>query len=417
MKKMLNLWNKVSYELGIFLVVLVQFITTRAYDVDAWSAPWNVLDYSMGNGSRLLVGSIYRLFYGDYLDQVEAYRYNCVGIIIGIVALSLVFGRMIRMVIAYTPEKRNVTVGMVILYLAAPFSMSYLWNNSNIGRLDTYLFLVGMLSLLVMLCIKNIYVKMLLVTVLGVIGLAVHQAYAFIYYPMIVAVMCSDVFGEYKVNVKNLVMAALSGLIEIVAFLYFQFGGGLYYDHPQAVVEVLSQRTDLPLPTDSIELEYFRDITYVQNTLLRSFFAEEKPFLQLAVVCFLLAPVIIIYVLMWKDVFAYNKREQKKLFCGPYVYVLLTNLVFVPIFAMQTDWGRWLAPLFAGQIFIFLFYLAKKDAAMYYAASRMWERVKKAPLAFIAAIMWVGTLDSFGARSFQQQAWAVIYFFTHGFHQ
>lgn len=417
MEKMLKLWNKVCYEAGIFAVVLVQFLTTRAYDVDAWSAPWNVLDYSMGNGSRLLIGSIYRLFYGDYLDAVTAYKYNCVGIILGIAALSIVLGRMVRIVTGYAPEKRNVVLGMVILYIAAPFSMSYLWNNSNIGRLDTYLFLVAMLSLLAELCIRNIYVKMVLVTILGVVGLAVHQAYAFIYYPLVVSAMCVDVFGEYKVNVRNLIMAVLSGLIEIAAFFYFQFGGGLYYEHPQHVVEALEQRTNLPLPADSIELEYFRDIAYVQNTLLRSFFAEERPFLQLAVILVLLSPVLVIYVLMWKDVFAYNKQEEKKLFSGPYLYVLLTNLCFVPIFAMQTDWGRWIAPLFAGQIFIFLFYLAKKDAAMYYAASKMWERVKKAPIAFGATIMWIGMLDSFGARSFQQQAWAVIYFFQHGFHQ
>lgn len=417
MEKVSKLWNKVSYEVGIFAVVLVHFLTTRAYDVDAWSAPWNVLDYSMGNGSRLLIGSIYRLFYGEFLDEVTAYKYNCVGIVLGIAALALVLGRMIRSVIDYAPEKRNVVIGLVILYIAAPFSMSYLWNESNIGRLDTYLFLVAMLSVLTELYIQNIYVKMLLVTVLGVVGLAVHQGYAFVYYPLIVALMCEDVFGEYKVNIKNLIMAVISGLIEIAAFFYFQFGGGLYYDHPQHVVKALEQRTNLPLPADSIELEYFRDLSYVQNTLLRSFFAEEKPFLQLAVILLLLAPVIIIYVLMWRDVFSYHKREKKKLLTGPYLYVLLTNLCFVPIFAMQTDWGRWIAPLFAGQIFVFLFYIAKKDAAMYYAFSQMGERMKKAPLAFLATIMWIGMLDSFGARSFQRQAWAILYFFEHGFHQ
>ena len=417
MERVKKLWDKVSYEAMLFAVITAQFLMTRGYDVDAWSAAWNVLDYSVGNGSRLLIGSIYRLFYGDYIDGTVAYKYTCIGMLLGILLLSVVFGRFIRLTVAYAPLYKNIVLGVILLYLAAPFSMSYLWNTSNIGKLDLYLFITAMASLLVMLCIKNIYVKMILVTVLGILGLAVHQAYAFIYCPMIVSAMCVDAFGEYKVNAKNLMLAVVSGVAEIGAFLYFQFGGGLYYDSAEEVVKVLEQRTNMLMVEEAIDLEYFKDLEYVQSTLLRSFFMEEQPFLHLAAVLVLLSPVIVLYVMMWKDVFAYYKQEGKNIFAGPHLYMLLTNLCFVPIFVMQTDWGRWLAPLFAGQIFLFLFYLAKKDAATYFAFGKMIERVKKYPLAFVAIIMWIGMLDSFEAKNFQEQASALVYTLKHGFHQ
>lgn len=417
MERVKKLWDKVSYEAMLFTVITAQFLLTRGYDVDAWSAAWNVLDYSVGNGSRLLIGSIYRLFYGEYIDGTVAYKYTCIGMLLGILLLSVLFGRLIRLTTAYAPLYKNIVFATILLYLAAPFSMGYLWNSSNIGKLDLYLFITAMACLIIMLGIKNIYAKMIIVTLLGIVGLAVHQAYAFIYYPLIVSAMCIDVFGEYKVNVKHLIMAVISGVIEIAAFLYFQFGGGLYYDSAEAVADVLNERTNMLMAVEAIDLEYFKDVKYVQNTLIRSFFMEEHPFAHLAAVLFLLSPVIVLYVMMWRDVFAFYKQQEKKVFCGPHFYMLLTNLCFVPIFAMQTDWGRWLAPLFAGQIFIFLFCLAKKDAAMYHAFGKMMERVKKYPLVFVAIIVWIGMLDTFEAKSFQEQATALVYTLRHGFHQ
>lgn len=417
MERVWKLWNKVSYEIAIFGLLLLQFLTTRAYDVDAWSSAWNVLNYSMGNGSRLLVGTVYRILGGEYLADTVVYKFTCIGIILTIGVIALVFGRMIRLTVSYAPSHKNTAVLIVLLYLAAPFSVSYLWNESNIGRLDLYLLLAAMLCVLAGLLINNIYVKMLLFTVLGVVGLAIHQGFAFTYYPLVVSLICFDVFGEYKVNKRDFVLAVISGLVEVLAFFYFQFFGGLYYENADQVTEALLQKTNLNIAAEAIDLEYFKDMDYVKNTLIHSFYAEEQPFLQLAVILLLLSPVVVLYVWMWIDIFTYYKKEERKIYCGPHLYVLLTNLCFVPIFALQTDWGRWLAPLFSGQVFVFLFYLAKKDAAMYYACARMMERVKKKPVMFVLMIVWIGMLDSFGARHFQPQADALIYTFRHGFHQ
>ena len=68
MEKIKKFWNAVSYEVVIAAGLIVWFLTGRALDLQGWSSAWNAMDYSMGTGSRLLIGSIYRLFYGEYLE-------------------------------------------------------------------------------------------------------------------------------------------------------------------------------------------------------------------------------------------------------------------------------------------------------------------------------------------------------------
>ena len=143
MEKIKKFWNAVSYEVVIAAGLIVWFLTGRALDLQGWSSAWNAMDYSMGTGSRLLIGSIYRLFYGEYLDYTVAYKYVAVGTMLTILVLAIVLGRMIRLAVAK--------------------------NDQNLGRLDVYMLLVALLALFVGLTIKNTYVKCVCYTVLGVV--------------------------------------------------------------------------------------------------------------------------------------------------------------------------------------------------------------------------------------------------------
>lgn len=85
----------------------------------------------MGTGSRLLIGSIYRLFYGEYLDYTVAYKYVAVGTMLTILVLAIVLGRMIRLAVAKNDQIRHAVFGAVALYLVAPFSIAYVWERSE----------------------------------------------------------------------------------------------------------------------------------------------------------------------------------------------------------------------------------------------------------------------------------------------
>lgn len=151
----------------------------RSVDLQGWSSAWNAMDYSMGSGSRLLIGSIYRLFYKDYHDITVAYKYVAIGTCLTILILAITLGRLLRLAIQKAPEYKNVILGTVVIYVASPWFIAYTWNWQNLGRFDVYMLLVGLLGILAALQVKNIYVKYPLYTLLGVTGLAIHQGLPF----------------------------------------------------------------------------------------------------------------------------------------------------------------------------------------------------------------------------------------------
>ncbi len=417
MKQIKVLWDKISYEVMIFIVLQFHFLTGRALDLQEWSAAWAAMDYSMGNGSRFLIGSIYRLFYGEYLADTVAYKYVAVGIMLTITVLTIALGRLIRWGIKAAPECRNVIIATVVIYIAAPFSIAYVWNEQNLGRLDVYMILVVAVAILVGLEIKNIYFKMTLYTLLGVLGLAIHQGFAFLYYPVILCLMCYEVFQENRVQIKSLIMAIISGLVNVTVAVYFQFFSSVNFESVEEMTQFVQSRTNLKVEEYAIQLEYFGSIKYQLEDVTNVFFnGNEAPFVHLLIILCMLAPVLIIYGLIWRDVFCHRKQTGGKLLCSPYFYAVLSHLLFLPMFVIHVDWGRHLAPLLAMPIFIFLFFLAKKEPSMVYAYERMKTRAIKYPWFFVLTIAWLASLDSFGARSFQNQADMLYNLFQYGFH-
>lgn len=416
MEKIKNIWEKVCYETVIAVVFLLQFIMERATELQGWSSAWNAMDYSMGFGSRLLIGSIYRLFYGDYLDNTVAYKYVAVGTGITILVLAITLGRLIRVGIQKVPDYKHVIIGAAVIYVASPWSVAYTWNWQNLGRFDVYMLLVGTLAVLAALQVKNIYVKYVLLTLLGVTGLAIHQGFAFLFYPMILIVMCYDAFFDNKVHGKNLLLAVVSGLINVAVAVYFQFFSYINYDCWEDIAADIAQRSNVSVAGWALDIEYFLGMEYQLKEITPGFFEQEDPWTHMLVILLLMSPVLILYVLMWKDVLKHQRENHVKILKSPYTYVLLTHLCYVPMFLIHTDWGRHFAPWFTLPTFIFLFYMAKGEASMVYAFGKMKERLKNHPWYFVAAIAWIAAMDSFGARvPFQQESQAMYDFLKYGF--
>lgn len=412
-----RIWAAISYECLIFIALIIQFLSDRALDLDSWSSAWQAMDYSMGNGSRFLIGSIYRLFYGEYLDYTVAYKYVGIGIMLTIAVLSIVLGKLIRMAILNDSASKNAVYGTALLYLASPFSIAYVWNVQNLGRFDVYMILATLLAVLAAVQLKNVYIKILLLTLLSIIGLLIHQGFAFLYYPLVFTVMCYDVFAENEVHPKVFFPTVLSGVLTVTAAVYMQFFTDVNFESPQEMATFLQQKTNLPISEFALELEYFGSMEYQLTEVTSVFFqGNEAPIPHLLLIILLLLPVIVIYIFVWKDVFTYLKENKKKLVYTPHFYAMLSNLCFVPMFVIHVDWGRHIAPLMAGQIFVFLYFLARKDAAMRYAYQKMELRIRKKPWYFVLTCVWVATLDSFGARIFQNQADQLYNTLKYGFH-
>lgn len=415
--KINKIWNKISYETIIFGVIMIRFLSTRALDLNTWATAWDAMDYSMGNGSRLLIGSIYRLFYGEYLDITVAYKYVGIGIMLTILVLAVVLGQLIRRSLAADYAHKDVIYGVVTAYVIAPFSIAYVWNEDNLGRFDVYMLLVALLTVLAALCIKNYVAKAILITVLGVTGLAIHQGYAFLYYPLTFTVLCYDAFAENRLHKKRFVGVVISGAIEVAAAIYFQFFTKINFDSVEETVSFIKSRTNMEVSDFAIQLEYFGSMKYQLDEVTSVFFhGNEDPIRHLLLILLLMSPLLILYLMVWKDVFFDLRQKKVKLIQSPYLYAALVNICFIPMFVIHVDWGRHLAPLMAMPTFVFLFLLAQKDKSIIYAFGKMQERVKSHPWYFVLTLVWIAGFDSFGARNFQWQTDRLYNFLKYGFH-
>ena len=323
--------------------------------------------------------------------------------------------RLIRLAVAKNGHFRLVVLGAVALYLVAPFSIAYVWNDQNLGRLDVYMLLVALLALLAGLTIKNTYVKCVCYTLLGVVGLAIHQGFAFLYYPIVFSVMVYDVFEENRVHAGRFAAAFVSGLINVAVAVYFQFFSSIHFDSAKELVTFLEGRTNLTISEYALDIEYFLKMDYQLKEITPQFYKYDAPIRHALLVLLLLLPVLVWCFQIYRDVFGWQKKCNVKWYASPYFYMLLSQLCFVPMFVIHTDWGRHFAPLFAMQIFMFLFYAAKGEPAMVYACEKMCGRMKKHPWIFVVSILWIAKLDSFGARDFLKQATYLFDFLQRGF--
>lgn len=70
------------------------------------------------------------------------------------------------------------------------------------------------------------------------------------------------------------------------------------------------------------------------------FHGNEDPIRRLLLILVLMSPLLILYLLVWKDVFSDLKQKKVKLIQTPYLYAALVNLCFIPMFVIHVDWGR-----------------------------------------------------------------------------
>lgn len=123
--KIAKIWNRVSYETMIFIAFLIRFLSTRALDLDTWSSAWDAMDYSMGNGSRLLIGrGENKMTEGQVLDVAKEAIYTIIICSAPMLIISLVVGLIVSIfqtvtsiqeqTLTFVPKIIAVFVGLMI---------------------------------------------------------------------------------------------------------------------------------------------------------------------------------------------------------------------------------------------------------------------------------------------------------------
>ncbi len=385
--------NKYSVELMAAVFLLYSVYINRADNIYSYVKPWYVIDYSYGFGSRLLIGSILHLFCGEVVTDAAAYGFVVASLCFLCVAIALFAGYIYRG--GGNQEVKKAVLFLIVFYLVSPASPEYLWTVENMGRLDTYLYLVTLLIAFVYFGIKNMYIRYLLFMILGVSAVFIHQVYFFLFFPFLLVVMLQDIWKS-ECNRRNMICAAVTALIISGVFLYMQLGSGIYYDYETLMVK-LNEHSDLPIDGAPMKAEYFWTL---KDHFYKNMVPEIPHHLKYGfmLVC-MLVPVWGGYLWIWIHAINRSYKRQKT----KYILMLCTNLAYLPVFVLMNDWGRWFAALFIVGFLDIMLLAGDGDDDICHALKTLGAAIIKNPIPFILVILYMSTFEKFEGLNFPEQ--------------
>ncbi|MBR5317879.1 MAG: hypothetical protein IKU39_08310, partial [Lachnospiraceae bacterium] len=338
-KKICVFFQKYGIDLMVFSYLVYNLMINRAHNIYGYINGCYVIDYSYGFGSRLMIGSLMHLLFGDVIGAKQAYGF----VVFCLVLLSALLAMFIGNVYRRVEDKKSkiAIVFLTVFYLMSPASPEYLWTAENLGRLDTYLYILTLIMLILTLKLKNQFVKYGLYLAIGILAIATHQIYIFLFFPALFVTMVHDVWEE-KFSKKQILLALGVTVVLCCTFLYMQLFSGIYYDDLDTLMVQLNQHADFYVDKGTMETEYFWEF---KDHLIKNMLPEIPHHLKYGfILVSMLIPVWGIYLWIWRRTIKTSDNKVEK---WKYRLMLASVLAYVPVFAFMTDWGRWFAALFS----------------------------------------------------------------------
>ena len=339
LKQIKNTWNEISYETCIFLYLFLRFIIFMPTKMLTWVSTYYACNYSYGIIPRGFIGTIFKLVTGGDISSINAHSFAFVGIYILIILISILVGKMIRTVEEGT--KRKTMFVLAIIYFFMPFSICYLFDEENFGRFDLYLYIITIVQILLIFK-KPTFLKMIVCGVLSCICVMIHEAYALYIFPIFFVVL---LYILYKNKfTKMLTLGSILILLMIfVTTVYFNFFTTINIDNSNEYISQLRKSTDLKINEYCIQYEYY----------MHSISDHKEYFIDRLItynICGLLIVIFIlilpINIVIFKFIKNALKEYKRKLFYYIIIVMLISTVVYIPLFVFTSDWGRWLASVY-----------------------------------------------------------------------
>ncbi|MCM1296450.1 MAG: hypothetical protein NC311_13005 [Muribaculaceae bacterium] len=401
MKKLRCALGRYSVELMVGMYLIYSLYINRADAIYGYVNAWYVINYSYGFGSRLLVGSLVSLLTGGFVTKTFAYNFVLAALGTICILLALVIGSVYKKM----PDRQSkaAVLFLAVFYLMSPASPEYLWTAENMGRLDTYLFLLSLVAIIVFFHIKDMRVRYVLFAALGCLCILIHQAYVFLFFPLVLVMMIEDIWDNDKK--RRYIFCGIFVLAVVgIVFLIMQFTSGIYYDNLELLMEDLNSRADFLVDEGPMEAEYFW--TIVEN-FTNNMVPEIPHHLKYGfmLVC-MLSPVWVTYLWIWIHAVRHSRKKDEKV---KYVLMLMTNLAFVPVFALMNDWGRWFAALFIVGFLDILVLAWKRDEGIRDSLKTLGGGIVENPAPYILLVLYISTFEKFEGLNFPEQVTSFYY--------
>jgi hypothetical protein len=229
---------------------------------------------------------------------------------------------------------------------------------------------------------------------------AIHQAALFTYFAIIYMICVCNVFCRDRVAVKELAGSLVVGLSSAVLFLYFHFFSHLYikFDNVDDMVNYVGSRTNLLNNARGIYLEYFSEAMGIDFNC----YELDKYRVGGLVTTFLLWPLVVTALALSVNAWRRSKRDGVRMFLTPYPYLTLFNLLYIPLFLFENDWGRWFGAVITAKTieFLYLYYIG--DDGTVYAVGKVGAFVKRWIWIAAVVLLYLASFEKFASALFPE---------------
>lgn len=346
-----------------FVVIAIMLYLLRLHNICLGAATDSIneyelstylLNYSDGFGTRMLIGSIIQVVFGGMISREEIFLVNHAILFLNCMIISIFFGRLVEK--QKNSRHKIAILLLIILFFALPSTS--IWSGKYIGRLDIYLVLCAMISIWIISRQMAPTLKYFIISLLSIIAILIHQAYVFTYFvPVFIALVWDIIKSDYKG--KQIVKSIVIILIPMLGvFIFLQCFSPVHYDTLEEVHNICAERTTDHFDDDMLRLEY---VLSNQENLLDigwSVFIYSLDVLSLAFLSII--PFGVFVFVFWKRIFMQTHDKKRKI---AFALMHLSFLVYVPLFILTYDYGRWLTSLLISvmvNIFLGIYY---KDEA------------------------------------------------------
>jgi hypothetical protein len=268
-------------------------------------------------------------------------------------------------------EKNNRNLFLFILFfIVNPGTITML--AGDFGRFDLFMIIIALL------CIVSIAVKKLewCIPVLFILGILIHEAFVFMYAPLILAVLLfSALYGQKRIyGISVLIVSIITLTGSYAAVFLFGNASGIGYERFVSSVQL---RAGFKIEERMINMEYFYSLKDHLDYLLTRL--KDPAFsLNFIAALIILIPTFVLFFKVWAHVFR-NNKDRKAI----YGLMCLSCAGVFALFIIGVDYGRWLS-IFMFANFLAIFFLIYKGIIN---MDEVVERFSKPAMIFYLAVM------------------------------
>lgn len=376
--------EKYKYEImfaAVLLVYLIYYIPVID-EVTSWCITPYALSYRLGFISRGLIGSLIRLVVPN-LTIKHIYIIILINILF-LCGLTLFF--MHKILVKAYDDSKNGILFLLGLFLVNPGSIAFLFYWGNFGRFDMYLLMALIISSLLIIYDKCVWI----VPLICAGAVLTHQAFVFQYFPAILVLLFYSAFVLKRKYGKSIFIFTL--FATCILFLYMQFFSHINYTYEETMA-IIDTTTDLPqsyIKDDMmVKIEYFTSVFDTFGVFVKIPFWRNL--LKSLTIILMLAPMIKIIADIWKCFV----KKHKSIICRLLPWFILA--AEIPMFILTCDYGRdYSAMILSNFIVLFALYTSG-DEGVREGVKELTDKIGKNVPYYIFVIVLCATIGKFGA--------------------